>query len=177
MQIIRISLTIFIVSVFMTACSSVYQNPDNTAPIVVKSAGPDDESVTVGALGAGDGQGDTSIASNTQAGVWSVRVVNFDYDSSALNAESEAIIVAHVEYLRANAAVNIVLEGHADERGTREYNLALGEDRALSVANLMQVLGIGADRIQMVSYGEEQPMSLGSDEDAWSANRRVEILY
>jgi peptidoglycan-associated lipoprotein len=70
-----------------------------------------------------------------------------------------------------------VLEGHADERGTREYNLALGERRANSVSQIFQSLGVPADAIRTISYGEERPVSMGQDEGAWSLNRRVEILY
>ena len=83
----------------------------------------------------------------------------------------------HANYLNSAPGVQIILEGHADERGTREYNLALGEDRAKSVGNVLQALGVSLNRIQTVSYGEERPVALGSDESSWSLNRRVEILY
>lgn len=105
------------------------------------------------------------------------RVVYFDYDSSILTPENETLITAHARYLNSAADVDVILEGHADARGTREYNLALGENRAKAVANLMLVLGVSPDRIETVSYGEERPVSIGSGEDAWSLNRRVEILY
>lgn len=105
------------------------------------------------------------------------RVVYFAYDSSLLSTEAEAVVEAHARYLQSAPDVQIILEGHADERGTREYNLALAEDRTQSVANLMQALGVGAERIQTISYGEERPVALGHDESAWSLNRRVEFLY
>lgn len=105
------------------------------------------------------------------------RVVYFAYDSSLLSPETEAVVEAHARYLQGAPDVQVILEGHADERGTREYNLALAEDRTQSVANLMQALGIGAERIQTISYGEERPVALGHDESAWSLNRRVEFLY
>lgn len=105
------------------------------------------------------------------------RVVYFDYDSSSLTPESQRVVEAHASYLAGNPGVSVVLEGHADERGTREYNIALGEERAKSVGRLMQVLGVSESRIQNVSYGEERPAALGSDEGSWSLNRRVEILY
>ncbi len=107
----------------------------------------------------------------------SKRVVYFEYDSSLMTPEAQVIASAHANYLIANPGVTLVLEGHADERGTREYNLALGEDRAKSVAQFMQALGVPSSRLRTVSYGEERPVSLGSDESAWSLNRRVEILY
>ena len=105
------------------------------------------------------------------------RVVYFDYNSSLLTFEGEQIVQAHAQYLASSPGVQIILEGHADERGTREYNLALGEDRAKSVANVMEALGVSVDRIQIVSYGEERPIALGYDEAAFALNRRVEILY
>ena len=105
------------------------------------------------------------------------RVVYFEYDSSILTLEGEAVVQAHAQYLSSASNVQIILEGHADERGTREYNLALAEDRAKSVANVMQAFGIGSSRIQTVSYGEERPVALGHDDSAWALNRRVEILY
>ena len=107
----------------------------------------------------------------------SKRVVYFEYDSSTLDPESQRVAEAHAVYLSDNPGVNVVLEGHADERGTREYNLALGETRAKSVARLVEVMGVDGYRVQTVSYGEERPAALGSDESAWSLNRRVEILY
>jgi len=105
------------------------------------------------------------------------RVVYFEYNSSLLTIEGEAIVQAHAQYLSSAPGTQVILEGHADERGTREYNLALGEDRAKSVSNVMQALGVTADRIQIVSYGEERPVALGYDEAAFALNRRVEILY
>lgn len=107
----------------------------------------------------------------------SKRVVYFEYDSSMLTPEGEMIVQAHAAYLGSNTGIQVVLEGHADERGTREYNLALGEDRARSVARVMEAYGVGGNRIQNISFGEERPVALGHDESAWSMNRRVEILY
>ena len=105
------------------------------------------------------------------------RVVYFDFDSSTLGGEGHSIIGAHAAILSQNQHWNIVLEGHADERGTREYNLALGQERAQAVADLLQGYKIPLDRIQLISYGEEEPAVLESNEDAWALNRRVEILY
>ncbi len=105
------------------------------------------------------------------------RVVYFDFDSSLLTLQGETVVRAHARHLRSALGTQVVLEGHADERGTREYNLALSEDRAKSVANFLQALGISPGRVQTVSYGEERPVALGHDESAWRLNRRVEILY
>lgn len=105
------------------------------------------------------------------------RVVYFEYDSSILTSESQAVVEAHAGWMQNNLVTNVIFEGHADERGTREYNLALGEDRSKSVARLMQALGITTDRMQSISYGEERPVALGGDEASWGLNRRVEFLY
>ncbi len=103
--------------------------------------------------------------------------VYFAYDSSDLDADSQAIAEAHATYLSKNPSTRVVLEGHADERGTREYNLALGERRAQSVADVFVALGVSAANIENVSYGEENPVAEGHDESAWRLNRRVEIRY
>ncbi len=141
---------------------------------------------TAGASSAGlDGSGGTvtsglegaDSAAGADGDLLGKRVVYFEYDSSLLTLEAEAIVQAHAQYLVSAPGTQIILEGHADERGTREYNLALGEDRARSVANLMEAMGVSSGRVQIVSYGEERPVALGYDEAAFALNRRVEILY
>jgi peptidoglycan-associated lipoprotein len=107
----------------------------------------------------------------------SKRVVYFEFDSIMLTPEGTRIVEAHAEYLENNRDMALVLEGHADERGTREYNLALGESRAKAVAEVFLGLGVSEDAIRIISYGEERPVDLEQSEDAWSLNRRVEILY
>ena len=107
----------------------------------------------------------------------SKRVIYFEYDSSALTAEGDQIAQAHGQFLADNPEYSITLEGHADERGTSEYNLALGEGRAKSVSQIIGAYGIASDRLNLVSYGEERPAALGHDESAYSLNRRVEIIY
>ncbi|MBE9515854.1 MAG: peptidoglycan-associated lipoprotein Pal [Proteobacteria bacterium] len=103
--------------------------------------------------------------------------VHFEFDSASLTDEGRRIIEAHTAHLINNANVMVTLEGHADERGTREYNLALGERRAKAVARMMRVLGVNSERIKVTSYGEEKPVDNGHDESAWRLNRRVEIIY
>ena len=101
----------------------------------------------------------------------------FAFDSSKIDDNSRETLEANASYLSAHPDVKIKLEGHCDERGTREYNLALGERRAKAAAELMKVLGVDGSRISTVSYGEEKPLVDGHDEAAWSQNRRVEIIY
>ena len=107
----------------------------------------------------------------------SVRVIYFEYDSSEIKAEYRAAVEAHAAYLTQNSGTTVTLEGHADERGSREYNLALGERRAQSVKQQMMLLGVSSSQIRLVSYGEERPAVDGHDESSWEQNRRVEILY
>lgn len=109
--------------------------------------------------------------------ILSSRVIYFAYDSAEVRAEDQAVVEAHANYLLQNPGQRILLEGHADERGSREYNIALGERRALAVARLMQLLGVADSQIRSVSYGEERPADSGHDEAAWSLNRRVELVY
>jgi len=107
----------------------------------------------------------------------SKKVVYFDFDSSTVHDSDRAIIEAHANYLAQHPAVKVTLEGHTDERGTREYNIGLGERRANAVKQLMLLSGVSPSQISTVSYGEERPAVLGHDESAWSKNRRVEIVY
>ncbi len=107
----------------------------------------------------------------------SVRVIYFEYDSSDIKPEFRGVIEAHATYLNRNPDTIMTLEGHADERGSREYNLALGERRANAVRRQLVLLGASAGQIRIVSYGEERPVSEDHDEAAYSLNRRVEIIY
>ncbi|UCE90114.1 MAG: peptidoglycan-associated lipoprotein Pal [Pseudomonadota bacterium] len=107
----------------------------------------------------------------------SKRVFYFEFDSNELSSEDREIIKAHAQYLAQNPGTSIVLEGHADERGTREYNMALGERRAKSVLQLLVLQGASNDQVQTISFGEERPVALGHDESAWRLNRRAELLY
>lgn len=101
----------------------------------------------------------------------------FEFDSSTLSAEAESILKAKAEYMRRNSSLTIVIEGHCDNRGTTEYNLALGERRAESVKGFLIDLGISETRVRTISYGEERPLSAGSDEGAWARNRRAHFEF
>jgi len=102
--------------------------------------------------------------------------VHFAFDSSFLDAEAERILAQKAAWLQDNADASVQIEGHCDERGTSAYNLALGERRANAVQQYLTVLGIGADRLSTISYGEEQPLDPGHDEAAWSRNRRAHFV-
>lgn len=151
---------------FMAACSSA---PEDTG--------------STGASGAtssssyGSGQG--TVSTGAQPGSWEYVQqtagdrVFFELNSSSLTAEGRQTLSVQADFLRANPAQRIVIEGHADERGTREYNLALGDRRATAAKNYLVALGISPDRIETISYGKERPAVLGSDEAAWAQNRRA----
>ena len=105
------------------------------------------------------------------------RVIYFAYDQSTIEPEYFEILDAHSELLASNPNLTIRLEGHADERGSREYNVALSERRAQAVKQFMDLKGVGSKQSQTVAYGEELPVDPGHNEAAWSKNRRVEIKY
>jgi peptidoglycan-associated lipoprotein len=106
-----------------------------------------------------------------------VMQIYFDFDSSSVDDRNRETLEAHAAYLIANPDIKLRLEGHCDERGTREYNLALGERRANAVGRMLTVFGVARDRMGIVSYGEEKPADPGHDDAAWQRNRRVEISY
>ena len=99
--------------------------------------------------------------------------VLFDYDSAKLDSSAKIMLDAQSRFLRANTDLNFIVEGHCDERGTREYNLALGEQRATAVRDYLVIQGIDPDRIKVISYGKEKPAVVGSNGIAWSKNRRA----
>ena len=111
------------------------------------------------------------------SGLLSRRLIYFDYDKSLVRTEFLSIAEAHAEFLAVNRDKGIILEGHADERGSNEYNLALGQRRADSVRDIMLANGVFDEQIETVSFGEERPRAFGQDEAAWRENRRVEIIY
>jgi peptidoglycan-associated lipoprotein len=106
-----------------------------------------------------------------------VRIIYFNFDSSEVAQESLDVISSHGQYLVNHPQQRVRLEGHTDERGSREYNLALGEQRAQSVNQLMKLQGVAPNQIELISYGEELPASFGHDEESWRLNRRVELVY
>ena len=105
------------------------------------------------------------------------RVVYFDFDSFAIRSEFQSVIEAHAKFLTADKSKKVMLEGHTDERGGREYNLALGQKRAEAVRRAMALLGVTEAQMEAVSFGKEKPAATGGSEDAMAKNRRVEISY
>ena len=128
--------------------------------------------VTDGGSGADDSNG-----SNSADASLSDRIINFEFDSSEIRQDDYPTLLAHARYLQENPNARVLLAGHADERGTREYNMALGERRAKSVEAFLGVNGVRPAQLDTVSYGKEKPVSDEHDEAAWAENRRVEVSY
>ena len=121
------------------------------------------------------------VATNNDNGMDSLAGVEtvfyFDFDKSIVRPESREALAKHAEYLVSHPDARVVLEGHADERGTREYNMALGERRAKAISRYLTIQGVAASQIETVSFGEEVPVAFGHDSNAWQLNRRVEVRY
>ncbi|HVL76529.1 MAG TPA: peptidoglycan-associated lipoprotein Pal, partial [Noviherbaspirillum sp.] len=114
---------------------------------------------------------------NDPKGILARRSVYFDYDSFIVKDEFKPVLAAHAQYLTANRGRRIVIQGHTDERGGREYNLALGQKRAEAVLRALALLGVQESQMEAVSFGKEKPRALGSDEASWAENRRGDLVY
>jgi len=136
-----------------------------------KSSGAGKDDVVSRSMGDdGDGSGDV-------AGAPSARQIFFDLDQYTVKPEYQGVVQATAEFLKSKPKVRIIIQGNTDERGSREYNLSLGQKRAEAVRKALGVFGIGEDRIETVSFGEEKPMAECHDESCWSKNRRADIVY
>lgn len=133
-----------------------------------------DPAVAVAGSGGQGAAGDSAAQAATQE--MQLETVYFDFDQSDLRQDSRDALSRNAALLLKRAAQKVTIEGHCDERGTDEYNLALGERRAKAVAAYLTTLGVKAERIATISYGEEKPKVQGSDEAAWSKNRRAEFV-
>lgn len=138
----------------------------------------EDTNTTDTSTTTGTGVSDAPVSTNDGASAIAdvATVFYFEFDSAVLLPAARAALIAHAEYAR-SGSVSIRLEGHADERGTREYNMALGERRANAVRDFLVLQGVSSSSIETVSYGEERPAQMGSDDSSWSKNRRVELSY
>ena len=136
-----------------------------------KSSSTSKDAVVARSLGdEGDGSGDV-------AGAPSARQIFFDLDQYTVKPEYQGVVQATADFLKSKPKVRVIIQGNTDDRGSREYNLSLGQKRAESVRRALGVLGIGEDRIEAVSFGEEKPMAECHDESCWSKNRRADIVY
>jgi len=162
------------VTLTVTAC-----NRGNTVP--------EDPNAGASPVGADDGfrsngnddRGDIAVSplEAERARLMQQLVVYFDYDEADIRPEFNAQLQAHGQFLAQNSSAQLRLEGHADERGSREYNIGLGERRAQAVRRVLMLQGAAGTQLTTVSYGEERPAQTGSDDEAWRLNRRVELVY
>lgn len=135
--------------------------------------------------GNGSGQGNGNVTGVQGGSVYGQggpsaevsRVVYFDFDSYVVKDTYRSVVTQNAQYLRSNPSSRVVLEGHTDERGSTEYNLALGQKRAEAVRQAMMLVGVSEMQIEAVSYGKERPAAMGSGEASWAKNRRVEFSY
>lgn len=174
------------VAIALTGCAS---KKTATTPTGTATVTSDSGTISTGANATGTGSTaglsgaelEAANAANAAAAALrtalATRVVNFDYDSSQLSQKDFATLNAHARYLAQTTGAKVTLAGHTDERGTREYNMALGERRALAVQTFFLTNGVKQGQIETVSYGKEVPVNEATSEAAWAENRRVEIKY
>ena len=161
--------------VLLSACAS-----QTTQPEVEDLAGGAGTGSGLGGsdlMGSGSGRPGYFSQLQDPNSILSQRSVFYDYDSYTVTSEYRELVLSHARFLRDNASASVILQGNTDDRGSREYNLALGQRRADSVRNMMTLAGARDEQIESVSLGEEKPRALGHSESAWSQNRRTDILY
>ena len=177
---------IVVVAFFVNACATtqeasvVDESPQTETGVLVESGG---------VISITDDDGGASASAFTDEpmtaqqmldqsdSILASRTIYFEYNSAKLSDETLSILEAHGAFIAENGNVEVRLEGHADERGSREYNIALGDRRAQSVRRVLLLQGASTDQVDTVSYGEEQPAVSGQSEEAWAGNRRVELIY
>ena len=176
------------VAFFVAACETASQTTTDSSGESSSSTAASSASTTSSSGSSGSSSSSSSSSSNSasssSSGVTDKataeealaeigNTVYFGYDSSALSADAEATLMRQAAFLNANPAVTVTLEGHCDERGTREYNLALGERRGSAARDFLLAQGVDSARIRVVSYGKERPAVSGSSEGSWARNRRA----
>ena len=184
----RILMTCLLSSLLIMGCTNQgegIENQTDTGVISGQQNGANDGSASGSAISGSDVE--ASVIADESLTVQQMldepdsplatRVIYFDYDSAKVSDESLGILEAHGNFIAGNGNVSVRLEGHTDERGSREYNIALGDRRAQSVRRILLFQGASSDQLDTISYGEEQPAVLGHEESAWSRNRRVELVY
>ena len=173
------SLLVVLMSLWLAACAG---RSGTTVDDEVFDGMPAGDS---GAVSRGIGEGSVDQGSEfggaglpgPSGGVLDSRVIYFDYDRSEIRSEYTDMLQSHGRYLASNPSARLRLEGHTDERGSREYNIGLGERRAQAVRRVLMLQGVEGGQLITVSFGEERPAVIGSDEEAYALNRRVELIY
>ena len=167
------SFIVLALMVVITGCSTKGDVKEGDVSIEDRGTGADG-AVASGAAGGTDF---SSYSLDDPNSPLSRRVIYFEYDSAEITDADQELLMTHAGYLVANPGQHITLEGSTDERGSREYNIALGDQRALSVQRILEFNGVTAEQITVVSYGEEKPAAEGHSDAAWRLNRRVELVY
>lgn len=177
-------LALALIAALATGCSSTDENEaglaDSTQGTDASTSGYNDGSMSGSQFGSGNGFNSGSNLGpefSDPNNPLSKQVIYFELDSSQVRQEYVPVVAAHARYLASHANQHVILSGHADERGSSEYNIALGEQRAKSVERMMRSQGVSASQLEVVSYGEEKPAVSGHDESAWQMNRRVDVGY
>lgn len=167
-------LAALVLGVTLAGCQSqpTEEAVDTAGAEVIESGTHDVAGMTDSAI-----QSEEALSAEAAQALLSMTVFYFDFDQAIVKSEAYDALQAHATFLVNNPAAAIRLEGHADERGTREYNIALGERRAKAVEKFLLVNGVSVSQLETISYGEESPVSSGHEEDSWAKNRRVEIVY
>src|SRR5271169_55415 len=170
-----------LLTVLMAGCASppsTEKTPTEGQTVEATTPGTGTGAATAGATGSGvTGTGAQGNPLHDPHSVLSKRSVYFDYDSYVVKDEYKPLIEAHAKYLQTNHSARITIQGNCDERGSREYNIALGQRRADTVKRMMQLYGATDAQIETVSFGKEKPKNLGHDEAAWAENRRADLVY
>ncbi len=170
MKITRLALIAIAAVSLLVGCTSTGTRDDGGASVEDAGSG----AVTSGASRGGTWSGNPLDDPNS---LLSTKTVYFEFDQSTIRSEFVDVLRAHAGYLNTNRSATVRIEGHADERGSREYNIGLGERRANAVRNFLEAEGVSASQISTISYGEERPAALGHDEISWAENRRAVLVY
>jgi peptidoglycan-associated lipoprotein len=174
----KIAIVLMLVAALgVSACGT---KPPKPGPSDQSQAGANNSADTAGAGSDAANAGNVGTDEETagpQTGLLAKRIIYFDFDSSDIKGEGNDVVAAHARYLATHAGSRVRLEGNTDDRGSREYNIGLGERRAQAVRRALLLQGATELQLATVSYGAERPAVQGSDEAAWAKNRRVEIVY
>ena len=171
----RLSSAVLVAALVAGCSSGVDLDPsaaaNNGAPLSTSDNGANGSQSSVAGVDLSQAGGDAAGPADVS------RILYFDYDSYIIKADYQAVIESHARFIKTNPARKVMLEGHTDERGGREYNLALGQKRAEAVSRALGLLGVPSTQIEAVSFGKEKPAVAGYTEDAYAQNRRVELSY
>jgi peptidoglycan-associated lipoprotein len=173
----RTCLALAAASALAAACATDNPGPDSNAAPAAASGTPAFATKSAGQQPPAQRTTATPAVQVTPKGVPAQRSVYYDFDRSDIKPEFRTAVEAHARYLREHAGARVTIEGNGDERGSREYNLALGQKRAESVRQMMRLWGAADHQIEAVSLGEEKPRALGHDEASWGENRRSDFVY